>query len=170
MIGKVIIGFIEVISNADKPHSLLKEFSCQKSKKIVIKVLKTTIFEPIISSPHSPLLIFLRIHSLLTLVKKKIIVAHQKIHDGTRIESPKSLEHTLRLLRGRLKQHSRKKLGSANRKRSALRLARLHRRIRNKRKDFLHILSTQLAKTKSVIVLEDLNVRGCSPSRLLIRS
>jgi len=25
--------------NADKPHSLLKEFSCQKSKKIVIKVL-----------------------------------------------------------------------------------------------------------------------------------
>jgi len=82
------------------------------------------------------------------------------LSDGTRIGSPKPLEHNLRLLRRRSKQHSRKKLGSANRKKSALRLARLHRRIRNKRKDFLHKLSTQLAKTKSVVVVEDLNVRG----------
>lgn len=80
--------------------------------------------------------------------------------DGTRIESPKPLEHALRLLKRRSKQHSRKKIGSANRKKSALRLARLHRKIRNKRKDFLHKLSTQLAKTKPVVVIENLNVRG----------
>ncbi|MBA7689239.1 hypothetical protein ES703_97743 [subsurface metagenome] len=91
------------------------------------------------------------------------------LSDGMRIESPKPLEHTLRLLKRRSKQHSRKKLGSANRKKSALRLARLHRRIRNKRKDFLHKLSTQLAKTKSVVVVEDLNVRGMMQNHHLAR-
>ena len=91
------------------------------------------------------------------------------LSDGMRIESPKPLEHTLRLLKRRSKQHSRKTLGSANRKKSALRLARLHRRIRNKRKDFLHKLSTQLAKTKSVVVVEDLNVRGMMQNHHLSR-
>jgi putative transposase len=91
------------------------------------------------------------------------------LSDGTRIESPKPLEHSLRLLKVRSKQHSRKMLGSANRKKSALRLARLHRRIRNKRRDFLHKLSTQLAKTKSVVVVENLNVRGMMQNHHLSR-
>ena len=58
------------------------------------------------------------------------------------------------------KQHSRKQKGSNNRKKSVFCLARLHRRIRNKRRDFLHKLSTELTKTKSVTVIEDLNVKG----------
>ncbi|MCL0052511.1 transposase [Peptococcaceae bacterium] len=57
-------------------------------------------------------------------------------------------------------QHSRKQKGSNNRKKSAIKLARLHRRIRNQRKDFLHKLSTRLAKTKPVIVIEDLSVKN----------
>jgi putative transposase len=39
-------------------------------------------------------------------------------------------------------------------------LARLHRRVRSIRRDFLHQLTTHLANTKSVIVVEDLNVNG----------
>ena len=89
--------------------------------------------------------------------------------DGTRIESPKPLQYALRLLKRRSKQHSTKKLGSSNRKKSALRLSRLHRKIKNKRRDFLHKLSTQLAKTKSVIVVEDLNVQGMMQNRHLSR-
>jgi putative transposase len=50
-----------------------------------------------------------------------------------------------------------------------LRLARLHRRIRNVRTDFLHKLSTRLATTKSIVVLEDLNVRGMARNRRLAR-
>lgn len=64
----------------------------------------------------------------------------------------------LELLQRRSKQHSRKQKGSANRKKSALRLARLHRRIKNQRLDFLHKISTRLARTKSAIVIEDLSV------------
>lgn len=89
------------------------------------------------------------------------------LSDGTKIESPKPLEHSLRLLKRRSKQHSRKKIGSANRKKLALRLARLHRKIRNRRSDFLHKVSTQLTKTKSVIGVEDLNVKGMVKNRHL---
>jgi len=48
-------------------------------------------------------------------------------------------------------------------------LAQLHRRIRNIRQDFLHKLTTKLPKTKSVIVLEDLNVNSMIRNRHLAR-
>jgi IS605 OrfB family transposase len=49
-------------------------------------------------------------------------------------------------------------------------LARLHRRIRCQRGDFLHKATTDLAKTKSVVVVEDLSVRGMIRHRHLARS
>jgi putative transposase len=94
------------------------------------------------------------------------------ISDGVGEEAvlaPKALGRSLRRLRRRSSAHSRKARGSGNRRRSALQLARLHRRIRNIRTDFLHKLSTTLAKTKSVVVLEDLNVSGMVRNRHLAR-
>jgi len=84
------------------------------------------------------------------------------LSDGTQINAPKPLARILRLLRRRSRQLSRKQKGSRNHAKAALRLARLHRRIRNIRRDFLHKVTTWLAKTKPVIVVEDLNVRGMS--------
>jgi putative transposase len=77
-----------------------------------------------------------------------------------RVESPKPLAAALRRLAKVQRKHARKKKGSANRRRSALRLARLHRRVGNRRKDFLHKFTTRLAKTKSAVVVEDLCVKG----------
>ena len=91
------------------------------------------------------------------------------LSNGTRIASPKALEQSLRKLRRLSKAHSRKQNGSKNRKRSAMRLARLHRRIRNQRQDFLRKTTTTLTKTKSVIVVEDLHVRGMIRNRHLSR-
>jgi len=73
--------------------------------------------------------------------------------------APKPLAKNLKLLKRASKRHSRKVAGSNNRKKSVLKLSRIHRRIRNSRKDFLHKITTKLAKTKSVIVLENLNVK-----------
>jgi putative transposase len=84
------------------------------------------------------------------------------LSDGTRIEAPKPLAKRLRLLKRRSKQLSRKQKGSNNSKKAALRLARLHCKVKNIRRDFLHKLTTWLARTKPVIVVEDLNVRGLS--------
>lgn len=86
-----------------------------------------------------------------------------------KVEAPKPLGKYLQRLQHLSRQHSRKKKGSKNRRKSAQRLARLHRRIRNIRNDFLHKLSTELAKTKSVIVVEDLNVAGMKRNRSLAR-
>ena len=91
------------------------------------------------------------------------------LSDGNKIMAPKPLAKNLKQLRKISKKHSRKVLGSNNRKKSALKLSRLHRRVRNNRKDFLHKETTLLAKTKSVIVLEDLNVKEMLSKKRLSR-
>ncbi len=65
---------------------------------------------------------------------------------------------------------SRKKKGSANRTRAKAKLARLHLRIANVRKDALHKLTTKLATEFSTIGIEDLNVSGMLRNRCLARS
>lgn len=82
------------------------------------------------------------------------------LSNGDKHLSPKPLAKKLKRLKTISKQHSRKVLRSNNRKKSALKLARLHRKIRNTRQDFLHKLSTHLAKTKSEIIIEDLDIKG----------
>ena len=52
---------------------------------------------------------------------------------------------------------------------SALKLSRLYRRVRNIRKDFLHKETTKLAKTKSVIVVEDLGIKEMLSNKRLSR-
>lgn len=79
---------------------------------------------------------------------------------GEKIEGSKPLKGNLRILRRRSRQHSKKKKGSRNREKSRLRLARLHRRIRNIRKDAIHRLTTKLCRDNQAVVIENLSVRG----------
>lgn len=88
---------------------------------------------------------------------------------GEKIYAPKPLAQMLRKLKRLSRSLSRKQKGSRNRKKAQMRLARLHGRIHNTRQDFLHKLTTELAKTKSVIVLEDLNVQGMMRNHSLAR-
>ena len=92
------------------------------------------------------------------------------VSDGSQWESPKPLTQAQRRLRHRQRLHRRKPRGSRNRRKSAAGLARLHRRIRCRRTDFLHKTTTGLAKTQSVIVVEDLLVQGMIRHRRLARS
>ena len=85
------------------------------------------------------------------------------------VQGPKALDSGLRKQRRLARCHSRREKGSRNRKKSARRLARHHRRVANIRRDFLHKLSTRLAKTKPVLVLESLNVAGMLGNRSLAR-
>src|SRR6266568_159634 len=90
--------------------------------------------------------------------------------DGTLLDGPKALNRGLRRLRRRARAVSRKRPGSRNRAKAALALARCHRRIRNQRTDALHKATTTLAKTTSVIVVEDLHVAGMVRNRRLARA
>ncbi len=90
--------------------------------------------------------------------------------DSTTIQSPRALENGLHRLRRRSRAVTRKQPGSANRRKAVLALARIHRRIRNQRVDALHKATTSLAKAKSVIVVEDLQLAGMVRNRHLARA
>jgi putative transposase len=90
--------------------------------------------------------------------------------NGEKIAAPKPLNRSIKKLRRLSKQHSRKQKGSNNRRKSALLLARQHRKIGNQRIDFHHKLPTKLAKTKSIIVIEELDVKSMQQNSWLSRS
>jgi putative transposase len=73
----------------------------------------------------------------------------------------------LKTLCRRSRAHSRKVRGSANRRKSAARLARLHARIANVRQDALHKATTEIVRKFSVIGIEELNVRGMMANHCL---
>ena len=60
-----------------------------------------------------------------------------------------------------------KQIGSKNWRASRIKIARLHRQIANIRADYLHKLTTYLAKNHGVIVIEDLNISGMLANRKL---
>jgi putative transposase len=95
------------------------------------------------------------------------------IHDGTEtqvVEPQRALRKNLAKLRRLDRQLARKQRGSRNREKAKLRRARLHYKISCQRQDHLHQLSSSLAKAKSVIVLEDLHVKGMQRNRSLALS
>ncbi len=97
--------------------------------------------------------------------------------DGSTFANPKALRSRLKALKRASRSHSRKKKGSNNRKKAQRKLAKLHARIGNIRRDALQkATSAIVAKTKPdserprVIVLEDLHVSGMLKNRKLSRA
>jgi len=90
--------------------------------------------------------------------------------DGKNFDNPKALGKAQRTLRIRQKAVSRKQKGSANRRKAVVRVAKVHRRVTNIRKDAIHKMTTSIAKSASVIVVEDLNVSGMLKNHCLARA
>ena len=82
------------------------------------------------------------------------------LSDGEVIANPRHLKRRLKKLKRLQRIVSRRQKGGKNRKKAVRKLARLHRQIKNQRRNTLHQVTTRLAKTKSVLVIEDLNVAG----------
>ena len=89
------------------------------------------------------------------------------LSNGLYVPRLKFLHRRLRKLRRLSQAHSRKKKGSNNRKKSAMKLARFHRKVANTRNDFHHKLSTCLVKSHDVIVIEDLHIKGLITNKKL---
>ena len=80
--------------------------------------------------------------------------------NGDRFDNPKNLRKSEKKLVKLQKDLSRKQKGSNNRNKARLKVAKLHQKIANQRKDFLHKLSTKIISENQVIVLEDLRVKN----------
>jgi putative transposase len=82
------------------------------------------------------------------------------LSDGTTEPNPRHLKQCLRKIKRCQRTVSRKQRGSCNRRKAVQRLACLHRTVANQRANTLHQFTSRLAKTKAVVVIEDLNVSG----------
>jgi len=97
---------------------------------------------------------------------KEAIVAD----DGDTFKSPKPLKRYSKILAKRSRQHSRKVKGSNNRHKAQMKLAKLHAKIANIRKDFTHKATSKLIDENQVIGLEDLNVAGMMKNHCLAKA
>jgi putative transposase len=89
--------------------------------------------------------------------------------NGEKAESPsyKKLDRKVRKLQRKL---ARQPKDSKRRNVTRIRIAKLHNKIADTRKDFLHKLSTKIVNENQVIILEDLNVSGMVKNRKLSRA
>ncbi len=107
----------------------------------------------------------------LAFVKKEIgldVGLSQMLTDqeGNTIANPRFLEKSYKRQRRLQKALSRKVKGSNNRKQAKKLLASLHRRIKEKRLDFLHKVSKKVVDENQIIAVETLSVKKMQKSRL----
>jgi putative transposase len=89
---------------------------------------------------------------------------------GEKIENPRSQKKLLNKIKFANRKLSRAKLGSQRREKAKLRLAKLHAKVKDQRRDFLHKLTTRLVSENQAIAIEDLNVSGLVKNRKLSRA
>jgi len=90
--------------------------------------------------------------------------------DEVFFSNPKHLKKSEKRLAKLQKDLSRKKKGSNNRKKVKIKVAKIHEKISNQRKDMLHKVSTQLINKNQVIVIEDLKVSNMMKNNKLAKS
>lgn len=90
--------------------------------------------------------------------------------DGKTIDNPRWIRTNEKKLKKIQKQLSKKVKGSNNRNKVRLRLAKLHEKIKNQKRDFLHNITTKIINENQVIILEDLNVSGMMKNHKLAKS
>jgi putative transposase len=88
---------------------------------------------------------------------------------GTIITNPRALERSLRTLRRLNRELHRRRSLSRRRNQTRRRLARVHARAANLRRDALHKLTTTLATQHGIVVIENLNLAGMVRNRHLAR-
>lgn len=92
------------------------------------------------------------------------------LSDGKRFKNQKPLRSELRKLRHLNQELSRRQEGSGRWQRTKEKMAKLHRRIADRRLDYQHKMTTEIAKTYRVVGVEDLNVAGMLKNHCLALS
>ena len=90
--------------------------------------------------------------------------------NGEKFDNPRTYIKNQKKLARLQKQLSRKTKGSKNREKAKLRVARLHERIVNQRKDVIHKMTTTLVKENDVICMENLSVKNMVKNHKLAKS
>lgn len=89
---------------------------------------------------------------------------------GEKVAAPNAFRKNETKLAKLQRRMAKKQKGSANRRKAKLKVARLHSRIADARKDFLHKLSTRLVNENQVIAIETLAVSNMQKNHCLAKS
>ena len=89
---------------------------------------------------------------------------------GEKIAAPNTFRKNEEKLAKLQRKLAKKTKGSANRKKARLKVAKLHAKIADSRKDFLHKLSTRLVNENQVIAIETLAVSNMQKNHCLAKS
>jgi putative transposase len=88
------------------------------------------------------------------------------LSDGRKIDSPRFLRRAENKLRRAQRALSRKENGSKNRAKARIRLARVHAKVADARREFHHQVSTRIIRENQAVVVEDLAVKGLARTKL----
>ncbi|WP_406419218.1 RNA-guided endonuclease InsQ/TnpB family protein [Streptomyces sp. NBC_01614] len=89
---------------------------------------------------------------------------------GEKVTNPRHERRDRTRLVKAQRELSRKAKGSNNRAKARAKVARVHARVADRRRDFLHKLSTRLVRENQTVVIEDLTVRNLLKSGNLARA
>jgi putative transposase len=98
------------------------------------------------------------------------ITCLETLSTGEKIVNPRYERRDRARLATAQRALSRKVKGSANREKARRRVAKVHARIADRRRDFLHKLSTRLVRENQTVVIEDLAVRNLVKNHSLARA
>ncbi|WP_089164047.1 RNA-guided endonuclease TnpB family protein [Caballeronia sordidicola] len=92
------------------------------------------------------------------------------LSNGEKIAAPNVFRKNEAKLAKLARRLAKKQRGSANRKKARVKVARMHARTTDSRRDFLHKLSTRLINENQVIAIESLSVKNMQKNRRLSKS
>jgi len=98
------------------------------------------------------------------------LTALATLSTGEKITNPRHERQDRKALARAQRSQARKQKGSHNRERARRRVARIHARITDRRRDHLHKLTTRLVRENQTIVIEDLSVRNMVRNHSLARA
>ena len=154
-------GNITVIDNYVKlPKLGLVRFA--KSREVKGRILNTTIRR----NPSGKYFIFIGVEEEASELPKTGSVIGIDVglkdfailSDGTVYSNPKFFRTLEEKLAKAQKIMSRRRIGGANWYKAKIKVARIHEKIANARKDYLHKISTDIVKNHDIIGMEDLSV------------
>jgi putative transposase len=90
--------------------------------------------------------------------------------DGQTYGNPKFFARDEKQLARAQRHHAKKRNGSKNRNKARLKVARLHKRIADRRRDYQHKLSTQIIRENQVVCCESLAVKNMVKNHCLAKA
>jgi len=90
--------------------------------------------------------------------------------DGQTHGNPKFFAKDEKKLAQAQRRHAKKKQGSKNRVKARLKVARIHKKIADRRRDYQHKLSTQIIRENQVVCIESLQVKNMVQNHCLAKA